>query len=311
MSLSSNRVLRTIARVAEIVVALVFLLAALMKALDPRAFIEQIEAYQIFPEFAPVAAWSLIIIECILAAGLLVNLYPRVVPLLTSALLLFFIGITVYGMSIGLGENCGCFGNLYHRGPEMVIIEDSLMLLGLIFATVVLWKQKVERVGARLTFSLGVGLLAALVTGFSPAIPADDFVTQLSPGQRFDTWPVDGLYGKDLNSGTHVVFLFTVDDAKLAARVERMNAIAQEDAVSSAVGLIIDGTEHLTALMFEYAAAFPVAAIEPRFARPLYRTLPRVFILHEGTVTHTWAELPTPNDVVKAVEELPQHQDTQ
>lgn len=309
MQLSSNRVLRTIARIVEIVVALVFLLAALMKALDPRAFIEQIAAYGIFPDLAPVAAWTLIVSECILAAGLLVNLYPRVVPLLTSALLVFFIGITVYGMSIGLGENCGCFGNLYHRGPEMVILEDTLMLIGLIFAAVVLWKQKVEHVMPRLAFALGVGALSALVTAFSPAIPADDFVTQLSPGQRFETWPVDGLYGKDLNAGTHVVFLFTIDDPAIAAQVERMNAIAQQDAVASAVGLIIDGTEHLTALMFEYAAAFPVAAIEPRFARPLYRTLPRVFVLHEGTVMRTWSELPAPNDVVKAVREIPQHQD--
>ncbi|MDT8323022.1 MAG: MauE/DoxX family redox-associated membrane protein [Bacteroidota bacterium] len=310
MQLSSNRVLRTIARVVEIIVALVFLLAALMKALDPQAFIEQIIAYRIFPELAPVAAWSFIVIECVLAAGLLVNLYPRIVPLLSAALLLFFIGITVYGMAIGLGENCGCFGNLYHRGPEMVIIEDTLMILGLLFATVVLWKQKVAHVIPRLVFALSVGALAALLTGLSPSIPADDFVTQLSPGQHFDTWPVDGLYGKDLNTGTHVVFLFTVTDTRIAAQVERMNAIAQQEAIASAVGLIIDGTEHLTALMFEYAAAFPVAAIEPRFARPLYRTLPRVFVLHEGVVTHTWSELPAPNDVVKALQQLPQRQET-
>ena len=56
--------------------------------------------------------------------------------------------------------------------------------------------------------------------------------------------------------------------------------------------------------MFEYAAAFPIGAIEPRFARPLYRTLPRVFILHNGAVTHTWSELPDAADVVSAIQSI-------
>jgi uncharacterized membrane protein YphA (DoxX/SURF4 family) len=305
MQLSSNRVLLTIARIVEIIVALVFLVAAAMKALDPQAFIEQIAAYGILPALSPLAAWTLIIVECILAAGLIVNLWPRVVPVLAMLLLLFFIGITLYGMSIGLGENCGCFGNLYHRGPAMVIIEDAIMVVALIFAVVVLWSHQNENILLRTGTTVAVGLAAAALTAFSPFIPADDLVTQLSPGSSFSTWPLDGLYGKDLNHCTHVVFLFTIEDPLIAPRVDRMNRIAQVDAVESAVGLIIDGTQHLTTLMFEYAAAFPVAAVEPRFARPLYRTLPRVFILHEGTVTHTWAKIPKPNAVVNALQELP------
>lgn len=301
MQLSSNRVLFVTARVLEIVVALVFLVAALMKALDPVSFHEQIAAYGILPDLAPVAAWTLIIIEVALAAGLIVNLFPRVLPLLAIALLLFFIGITWYGMSIGLGENCGCFGNLVHRGPEQVIVEDAIMLAALLFASVVLWSQQRKPFGAKLGVTVVAAGLAAVTAGMSPALPVDDLVTQLRPGAHFTSWPVDGLYGKDLNKGTHVVFLFTVQSETIGPDVQSMNAIAQQDAVESAVGLIIDGTEHLTQLMFEYAAAFPVAAIEPRFARPLYRRLPRVFVIRDGEVTQTWSELPAPDVVVEAM----------
>ncbi len=304
MQLSSNRVLFVTARVLAGVVGLVFLVAALMKALDPRSFQEQIAAYGIFPSLAPIAAWAFIIVEVALAVGLIVNLYPRVVPLLVMALLLLFIGVTWYGMSIGLGENCGCFGNLVHRGPEQVIVEDAIMLLALLFVLVVLWSHRSSGVRTRLAVSLGAAVIAAAVTGFSPALPVDDFVTQLRPGAHFTAWPVDGLYGKDLNKGTHVVFLFTIGSDRVGADVEKMNAIAQEEAVKSAVGLIIDGTEHLTTLMFEYAASFPVAAIEPRFARPLYRALPRVFVLRDGTVIRTWSELPAPSDVVQAIQSV-------
>ena len=301
MQLSSNRVLFVIARILEIAVALVFLFAALLKALDPQSFREQIAMYGIFPDLAGFAAWTLIIVEIGLATALIVNLFPRVVPLLMIGLLVFFIGITWYGMSIGLGENCGCFGNLVHRGPEQVIIEDALMIIALLFAAVVLWSHRGRRLVPRLAVTVAAAAGAALLTGTSAALPVDDLVTQLRPGASLTAWPVDGLYGKDLNKGTHVVFLFTVESETIGADVQAMNAIAQRAEVTSPVGLIVDGTEHLTRLMFEYAAAFPVAAIEPRFARPLYRTLPRVFVLEDGVVTHTWSELPAPSVVVDAV----------
>ncbi|MBN1447642.1 MAG: hypothetical protein JXA28_06905 [Bacteroidetes bacterium] len=309
MQLASNRVLFGVARVVEIIVAAVFLLAVILKALDPVSFAEQIAEYGIFPDLSLLAAWTLIIVESLLAIALIVNFLPRIVPLLTIALLLFFIGITIYGMSIGLGENCGCFGNLVHRGPEQVIIEDVLMIAALFFVVVVLWHHQSESNFLRIATVIGTGMAVAALTAFGPYLPADDLVTQLHPGAQFSDWPVDGLFGKNLNEGTHLVFLFTVDTDDIGSQVQRMNALAQSAEGLSAVGMIIDGTEHLTTLMFEYAAAFPVGAVEPRFARPLYRTLPRVFILHEGTVTHTWSELPRESDVVKAIQSLQQHQD--
>lgn len=301
MQLSSNRVLYTIARILQVAVALVFLLAALLKALDPRSFQEQIAMYGIFPDLSALAAWTLIIVEVGLATALIVNLFPRVVIPLMIALLVFFIGITWYGMSIGLGENCGCFGNLVHRGPEQVILEDVLMVIALLFSLVVLWSHRGRTYAVRLAVTLGTAGIAAVLVGVSPALPVDDLVTQLRPGAFFTAWPVDGLYGKDLNKDTHVVFLFTIESETIAADVQKMNAVAQREEVRSAVGLIVDGTEHLTRLMFEYAASFPVAAIEPRFARPLYRTLPRVFVLENGVVTHTWSELPAPAVVAESI----------
>jgi hypothetical protein len=299
MHLSSNRALVIIARAVMIIVAAVFYLAAALKALDPVSFSEQIATYNIFPQLSMLAAWTLIIVEVLLATALAVNLLPRVAPILMIALLLFFIGITWYGMAIGLGENCGCFGNLVHRGPETVIIEDTIMAAGLLFSLVVLWKKPATGIGWKSAVTLASGLLAAGVTYFSPAIPADNIVTALRPGAHFEVWSVDGLYGTNLNEGTRVVFLFTVDSPDLQLDVNRMNSIAQHEDVASATGLVIDGTEHITSLMFEYAAAFPIGAIEPRSARPMYRTLPRTFILHNGIVQAAWSEFPDAAEIVR------------
>jgi uncharacterized membrane protein YphA (DoxX/SURF4 family) len=301
MHLSSNRALVIIARAVMFIVAAMFYLAAALKALDPVSFSEQIASYNILPHLSTLAAWTLIIVEVLLATALAVNLLPRVAPILMIALLLFFIGITWYGMSIGLGDNCGCFGNLIHRGPEIVIIEDALMAAGLLFSLVVLWTKPASGTGWKSAVTLASGLLAAGVTFYSPAIPADDIVTTLRPGAHFDVWPVDGLYGTNLNEGTRVVFLFTMDSPDLQLDVNRMNSIAQHEEVASATGLVIDGTQHLTSLMFEYAAAFPIGALEPRFARPLYRTLPRTFVLNNGIVQSTWSGFP---DAAAVVHEL-------
>lgn len=307
MHLSSNRVLVVIARVVMFIVAGMFFLAAALKALDPVSFSEQIATYGIFPQLSSLAAWTLIIVEVLLATALVVNLLPRITNILMIALLLFFIGITWYGMSIGLGENCGCFGNLVHRGPEVVIIEDALMAAGLLFSLVVLWRIPLRGTAWKAAVTIGAGTVVAAVTFFSPSIPADDIVTTLRPGSRFESWPVDGLYGTNLNEGTRVVFLFSVESGDLQLDVNRMNSIAQHEDVASVTGLIVNGTEHLTSLMFEYAAAFPVGAVEPRFARPLYRTLPRTFILRDGEVVATWSEIPDAAEVVRTLPSISSH----
>jgi uncharacterized membrane protein YphA (DoxX/SURF4 family) len=304
MNLASNRILFILARAFMIIVAAVFFLAATMKALDPVAFAEQIAQYGIFPELSLLAAWTFIIVEVMLAMALVINFLPRITILLMIAMLLFFIGITWYGMSIGLGENCGCFGNLIHRGPEVVIIEDTIMIAFLVFSLLVLWRRKASGFAWKGAVTLFSGMAIALVTWFSPSIPADNFVTSLKPGAQFESWPVDGLFGVDINEGTRVVFLFSVVSTDLQLDINRMNDVAQHEEVEHVTGLIIDGTEHLTSLMFEYAAAFPVGAVEPRFARPLYRSLPRTFIVHDGVVAATWSELPDAADVVKELQYL-------
>ncbi len=304
MNLSSNRVLRVIARLLQIIVALVLLFGGVLKALDIDAFVEQIVTYGIFPEFSMIAAWSLIIVEIFLAASLISNLYPKIIPLLAMALMFFFIAITWYGMSIGLGEDCGCFGNLVHRSPEQVITEDLIMAVGLLFAYIVFRNVPNRSQEWKIAGSAASVMLVSGLVLLSPWIPADDLVTNLKPGTEFTTWPVEGLYGTDLLEGTHLVFLFSVKSEQAETEIAGMSLIAQADSAPSTVGLIIDGSEELTTVMFQFAPAFPVGAVEPRFARPLYRTLPRSFLMHDGRVSETWSSVPSSGEVLRALDAI-------
>jgi putative oxidoreductase len=300
MPFTRSTLLRIIARLLIIGVALVFVVAAGLKALDPAAFAGQIRQYQILPALASVAAWSLIVAEFMLAAALILNLHPRVMPLLAMLLLLGFIAVTAYGMVTGITDGCGCFGALVHRSPWEVIGEDAVMIAVLFAGWLLLRREKPAGGRWKYVWTVGAGLLALALAALSPVLPVDDLTTQLRAGARFDSWPVMHL-PVELQKGERVVFLFSTRGDGAAADVARMNTIAQDARVPSAVGLIIDGPEQLTTLMFQFAPAFPVGALEPRFARALYRTLPRTFILRDGTVRRVWTGIPTADEVAAAV----------
>jgi methylamine utilization protein MauE len=297
MEKNQNRVLRIIARVIHVIIAVVFLIAAVSKALDPPAFVDQIAAYNILPGLAPFGAWFFIIIECVLAGMLIVNAIPKFTQIASGILLLLFTAVTLYAMTTGSLSNCGCFGNIMPRTPEQTMIEDLIMLAALGFAMFVTWREPASKTLPKLGFGAFVGILGLLTGLFYQSIPADNLATQLKPGANFTSWPVEGLY-EDINKGTHVVFLFSIEMSEIENRIQRMNDIAQSNNISSTIGLVTDGSEQLTALIFQYGTGFPVGAIEPRFARNLYRSLPRSFIIQDGNVVETWSEIPTKDEVL-------------
>lgn len=174
------------------------------------------------------------------------------------------------------------------------------MLFAVLFSTLVLASPKQKTALWKVIVVLTLGAASAATAAFAYALPVDEYATSLRPGVRLDSWPVEGL-NRDLTRGTHIIFLFSSKARDVQADITMMNAVAQSDGVPSAIGLMTEGTAAVTEVMFQYGTAFPVGAIEPRFARSLYRTLPRAFVLHEGTVTDVWPRIPAPGDARRAI----------
>lgn len=299
-NLGSNRALRVTARLLQCVVAAVFLLAAGMKALDVSAFAEQIRAHDIFPSLSLFGAWFFIIVEVVLSAALIVNAWPRSTAAAMLALLALFIGVTAYAMAAGLEGNCGCFGDLVQRTPQQVILEDALMMLAMVFVLLVNGGASEKTRRWKILVLVLAAAAAASLTLFAPQLPLEEYSTELRVGRQFSSWPVEGLT-RDLHTGTHLVFLFSAESKTVEADVAMMNAAAQSDGIPSSIGLLTEGAAKVTEVMFQYGTAFPVGSIEPRFARKLYRTLPRTFILRDGVVRKVWPGIPTPADAQESV----------
>ncbi|MBZ0090128.1 MAG: hypothetical protein K8H90_07100, partial [Thermoanaerobaculia bacterium] len=124
--------------------------------------------------------------------------------------------------------------------------------------------------------------------------------TRLEPGVRFD----EICAGRDaervclahlaptLAEGRHLVVLADVRDAGFDAVAERLNAYSQPG-VEPPLTVLADVTlEEQRALFWRVAPAFDLHEAPAAMLRPLYRALPRSFLLDGGVVTATWAGLP-------------------
>ncbi len=96
-------------RIVRWALAGVFLWASVAKLTRPLGFAETISDFGLVPENVLFAtALGLVALEFAAGLGLLFDV--RGAAGLTACLLALFIGVLVYGISIGLDIECGCFG---------------------------------------------------------------------------------------------------------------------------------------------------------------------------------------------------------
>ncbi|MCP4668891.1 MAG: DoxX family protein [Deltaproteobacteria bacterium] len=121
-------------RLARTLVAAVFLWSGGAKMMDPAAFAEIVEAYELIPDIWIMAiAVGLPALEFVAALGLLLDLRGSLGVI--SGLLILFMGVLGYGIWMGFDIDCGCFGP---QDPEAeafhslrpALYRDFLMMAG-------------------------------------------------------------------------------------------------------------------------------------------------------------------------------------
>lgn len=124
----------------------VWCFAAIPKLFELQQFAMIIAAYGLLPDmFASAAALLLPLLE-LLAAFLLIR-NNRAGLLLSGLLLLLFISVLTYGISLGLDIDCGCFGpeDPEHKaftGLKAALIRDLLLFIPIIYSFWVVHQTK-------------------------------------------------------------------------------------------------------------------------------------------------------------------------
>ncbi len=274
-----------IGHVARCLLGAVFLAAGLLKALDPLEFARQIAEYGIVgPGLAALAAPLFITLECALGVALVAGFRPRITLASGALLLLGFIGIETYAISIGKTQSCGCFGAYVQRTPGQVIMED-LLFVGL--ALVALWGLRGwggtrGRLPAAVLLA-GTALSLAFVLA-SPYLPIDPLVTKLAVGRSLEDL---GLAGKvpGLGEGRHLVALLDVTDPGAAELGARLNEAVEKGGGPGIVALTPATAEDTAAYLWSAAPAFDIHPVDRPVLKRLYRRLPRFFVVENGRVT--------------------------
>ncbi|HET9779094.1 MAG TPA: MauE/DoxX family redox-associated membrane protein [Propionibacteriaceae bacterium] len=96
---------------ARLVLGGVFLVAGVLKAIDPQSSVAAVRAYQLLPaSLATVVGWGLPFAEIALGLLLLAGIATRAVAAAAAMLLVIFIAGVISAAARGLSIDCGCFG---------------------------------------------------------------------------------------------------------------------------------------------------------------------------------------------------------
>lgn len=286
----------------------VLLFAVWAKAMDPSAFADQIRLEGL-DFLLPAQAVALIALALETGLGLALLLGVRrkwvLIPsVLLVAFFLFLTGRAWYLTANGLrseAESCGCFGNLVQRTPEQAFWQDLLMLVPPL-ALAFLGRDRRARLFPPVRTAVAV-LGAAVVAAFAwkaPELPLDDLATRLKPGVEVGSLCI-GEGGQqvcldsivpELREGEHLVVMAKLDDPETAKSVDALNAFAGQ-AGSPRLWMLAPGTpEQHRAFFWQWGPVFEVRETPQELLRPLYRRLPRAFLVEGGKVARTFAGMP-------------------
>lgn len=119
-------------RLLTILLALVFLASAFLKALSFEDFLIEIRVYGIVTSMTVVKLLGFVVLAIEALLGLLLLFYRRtsfwVLPVI-GLLLLFFSGLIVYGWAFKGLADCGCFGRYIQVTPGLALGKNFLLFI--------------------------------------------------------------------------------------------------------------------------------------------------------------------------------------
>ncbi|MBO0950931.1 BT_3928 family protein [Fibrella forsythiae] len=175
----------TVARIARVLVGLLFILSGLIKMNDPVGTqIKMTEYFEVFAEDLPVLAgffhafipymlyFSVFMCaaEVVLGVALLVSYRPKLTTWLLLLLVGFFTFLTFYSAYFNKVTDCGCFGEALKLKPWTSFTKDVILMVLILFIIGHRNRMKSRKTGwaVFLSFVLSVGLGVWAIQYLSP-----------------------------------------------------------------------------------------------------------------------------------------------
>ncbi len=312
--------LHLLGALGAMVLGAVLLVAAWAKTLDPRAFAAQITQEGLdFLVPAPAVALAALALEVFLGVALVLGARRRFILWPTAALVVFFLFLTgraywhdLQGTLPAEAASCGCFGNLVDRTPAEAFWQDlALMVPALVLAflarpTEVAWRMEESAPRRRVAVAGLLALATVMLAWKAPELPLDDLATRLKPGVEVPALCAGSAEDgsevcmsdilPEVAEGEHVVVLADLDEA-FGGEAGRLSDYRWAERGPSLWVVTSASEEESFEFKFTYGPAFETREAPPALLRPLYRTLPRSFLVHDGKVIETYRGLPPLEDL--------------
>lgn len=319
---SSLKGLAVAGRILEIVLGLVFIAGAAMKAMDMSAFQLQIALYGVISDASLIemAAYFVLALETFLGAALLVGLrLGGLTHLATAALLLVFTGLIAYGWAFNDLEDCGCFGKYVSMGPLASIFKNVVMLGAVVVGWLggssltgangnVLRVPTVVQTAAVLVAFLGVGGLTlsagqAEESETESAMAPEPASGSSGPFARF-AFKQDGQTF-NLGEGQHLVAMLSATCEHCMSWVEPLNELTLLPELPTLVGLMLGSTDEIQQFRDMTFPMFPTKRVpDPLvFLEFVGSAPPRLHLVHDGESQQHWDEdVPAVDELLAALE---------
>jgi len=290
---------------AAMALGLVLLLSAWTKAVDPAGFAAQIVREGLLPQaLARPAALLTIAIEAALGAALAAGRRTRPVLALSTLLMIGFWGLAGWQFFFPPEDpsNCGCFGNLIQQTPGTHWAVNSLFLMLAGLAWIGSGTARRRRAAPVLGAAFAIAAAFSLA---APKLPIDGWpgVTRLVPGAEVAELGLTDVI-PELASGEALVLLIDRADEATRLAIPRVNELLALRGGPVRVFGLAEENEQLEAEFFWAAGpAFDVRGAPYGVIKPLYRRLPRSFLVRDGKVVRVWNEIPDEATLAALAEE--------
>lgn len=284
-------------RFAEVLVGVVFLVGAALKAYGVNTFAVQIYAYGVIENKAllPYAALGTLFVETAIGMALILRLRLRhLTHAALQGILVFFTLLIIYGWVFFDIEDCGCFGPL-EMSPGISIAKNIvLMLLGGL-GWIAAWKNPGQDRSAVIylkSLLCGLSAVAVAVYAFS-LLDRDIPLSNASEKALFSQFIVEtdeGIF--DLGNGEYLIVVLSLGCDECAREVPVLNQLLLHPDLPPMIALCLEEEEGgLERFRLETNAQFLMHSLGNRpllYFSLIGKDSLRLYYVRDGRPLHFW-----------------------
>jgi hypothetical protein len=279
-------------------VGAVFTATGVMKAVNARPFLRQVEEYRLLrAEHLSYAVPAFIGLELVLGTGLVLRASDWLLPA-AVVVLVGLTAITIWGTATGRVEDCGCYGGLLLLTPGQGVALNATYLALLAVG----WAATGWDLDARPVTPWRIGAVAlAGIAGAAAGVrslrrgPLVEY-TLLKTGKAWNRrWVTHaaGPAAASLTDGACLAVFLSKDCPYCKQWVPFLNIIHVQPDLPPVLGIMALDSAGRTGFTSDHAIHFPVAEVSRGLAGLLVQGYPTAVLIEGGVIRQTWfGEMP-------------------